>query len=254
MDKYAQKILYRDAGLPILNAVKFTAAEYRQNTKSTLNRIESALPYPVVVKPLNLGSSVGVGLANNRSELSSEIDLAAEFSAVVLAEQAVANLREINCAVLGDRDGAKPSECEEPISSDEILSYEDKYIAGSKSSASKGMSSLKRLLPAPLTPEQKSLVQHCAVQAFHALGCSGVARVDFLMDKNSGEIWVNEINTIPGSLAFYLWEASGVKYQQLLDELVALAFKRQREDANSNYTIETGILSNYTGGYKSAKN
>jgi len=253
MDKYAQKTLYRDAGLPVLDAIKFSANEFRNNTKLTIERIEASISYPVVIKPLNLGSSVGVKLAGTRAELTDAIELAAEFSAVILAEKAIPNLREINCAVLGDRDSAKASECEEPIGSDEILSYEDKYIAGPKNSASKGMATLKRLLPAPITPEQKEKVKNYAIKAFLALGCSGVARIDFLMDKETEELYVNEINTIPGSLAFYLWEASGVKYSELLDELIALAYKRQREDAESNYTIETGILQSYTDGSKTAK-
>ncbi|MDR3148821.1 MAG: D-alanine--D-alanine ligase, partial [Oscillospiraceae bacterium] len=257
MDKYAQKTLYRAAGLPVLNAVKFTAREFSLNQTDVITRIETNVGYPVIIKPLNLGSSVGVKFAADRTALEDAIDFASEFSPVLLAEQAVANLREINCSVLGDRDSARASECEEPLGTGEILSYEDKYISGAKdvsktgdSAGSKGMASLKRLLPAPVTPEQRELIQDYAVKAFHALGCAGVARIDFLMDSMTGEIWVNEINTIPGSLSFYLWEASGVKYPELLDELVSIALKRDRENKEHNYEIETGILANFTGGGK----
>ena len=139
---------------------------------------------------------------------------------------------------------------------DEILSYEDKYISGGKGSkgGSKGMQSLKRLLPAPISPELREKIRHYACEAVLALDCSGGSRRDFLMNDKTGEVWVNEINTIPGSLAFYLWEATGKPYAQLLDEMVSLALKRSRSAAELNYSIDTGILKNFTaGGSKGSK-
>ncbi|MDR2361010.1 MAG: D-alanine--D-alanine ligase [Oscillospiraceae bacterium] len=252
MDKYVQKALYRAAGLPVLNAVKFTAREFGLNQSAVSAQIESEVGYPLVVKPLNLGSSIGVKLANDRAELESAIEFAAEFCPVLLAEKAAVNPREINCAVLGDRDFAKASECEEPLGLGDILSYDDKYSVGAKD-GTKGMASLKRLLPAPITPEQRTRIQDYAVRAFQTLDCSGTARVDFLIDGVTEEIRVNEINTIPGSLSFYLWEASGIKYPALLDEMVTLALKRARETAEHSYEIKTGILSAFTGGSKTGK-
>ncbi|MDR0818775.1 MAG: D-alanine--D-alanine ligase, partial [Oscillospiraceae bacterium] len=148
MDKYASKALFRDAGLPVVHGLRFTANEFVKNPDKVIAMLEWKLPYPMIVKPLDLGSSVGVGLAKDKRELHDAIENAAEYSSLLLAEAAVTKLREINCSVLGDRDGAEASECEEPLGSAQILSYEDKYAGGD--GGSKGMSSLKRLLPAPI--------------------------------------------------------------------------------------------------------
>lgn len=254
MDKFAMKALFRERGLPVLPCLRFTGHDLADGCEAAADKIMESIGLPVVVKPVNLGSSVGIRLAKDRDALIDALDYAAGFASAVLAEKAVENLREINCAVLGDFDGVAASECEEPIMGDEILSYEDKYISGGKSSGgSKGMQSLKRLLPAPISPELREKVRHYACEAFLALDCSGVARIDFLMDDKSGEIWVNEINTIPGSLAFYLWEAAGKQYSELLDEMVALALKRSRSAAELSYSIDTGILRNFIGGSKGSK-
>ena len=174
----------------------------------------------------------------------------------MLAERAVPHLREINCAVLGDRDEAIPSACEVPAGSDEILSFRDKYLSGGskKSGASAGMSSLKRRCPAEIGDELTEKVQTLAVQTFKTLGCTGVARIDFLNNTETGELWVNEINTIPGSLAFYLWEAAGVSFAELMDRLVELAFKRQREREALSFDFSSNILSAVNlGGSKGGK-
>lgn len=250
MDKFAMKALFRERGLPVLPCLRFTSRDLSQGCEEAADKVIAEIGLPVVVKPVNLGSSVGIRLAKDRDALIDALDYAVGFASTVLAEKAVENLREINCAVLGDFDSVAASECEEPIMGDEILSYEDKYISGGKGSkgGSKGMQSLKRLLPAPISPELREKIRHYACEAFLALDCSGVSRIDFLMNDKTGEVWVNEINTIPGSLAFYLWEATGKPYAQLLDEMVSLALKRSRSAAELNYSIDTGILKNFTGG------
>lgn len=250
MDKFAMKALFRERGLPVLPCLRFTSRDLAEGCEKAADSIIDALGLPVVVKPVNLGSSVGIRLAKDRDALIDALDYAVGFASAVLAEKAVDNLREINCAVLGDFDGVEASECEEPIMGDDILSYEDKYISGGKGSkgGSKGMQSLKRLLPAPIDAELREKIRRYACEAFLALDCSGVSRIDFLMDGKSGQVWVNEINTIPGSLAFYLWEAGGKPYARLLDEMVSLALKRSRSAAELNYSIDTGILKNFIGG------
>ena len=253
MDKYAQKLLYRSAGLPALEALLLEAAEDRE---AFCLKAEESLGYPMIVKPLDLGSSVGIRLAHDRAGLLEALDYAFSFAPTVLTERAVRNLRALNCAVLGDREEARASEVEEPIMGDEILSYEDKYVSGGKggkTGASKGMRGLKRLLPAPIDEELREGIRTAAVKAFKALGCSGVARIDFLMDKETGEYWINEINTNPGSLSFYLWEPVGLPYPRLLDELVKLALKRERQRGSYHHEIETGILAGFTGGGKAGK-
>ncbi|MCR5637078.1 MAG: D-alanine--D-alanine ligase [Clostridiales bacterium] len=250
MDKYVMKTVLKDNGIPVLDCKVYTSYAYEQGAEGIINDIEDNFDYPVIIKPINLGSSVGIKKASNREELEDALELAFEFSLKVLCERAIVNLKEINCAVLGDGEEAEASECEEPITGDEILSYKDKYM----DNGSKGMSGLKRRMPADITNEQRDCVRDMAVKAFKCLGCGGVARIDFMMDTKTEEIFVNEINTIPGSLSFYLWEPLGIKYDELLDRLVSLALKRERERAALHFSFETNVLSGVTlGGAKGAK-
>lgn len=246
MDKYLMKGALNHAGIPVLPALPFSGKEYALNSEAVAERIENGIGYPVIVKPVNLGSSVGISRADNRDKLIAALDEAFGFAARVLVEKAVTPLREINCSVLGDADDARPSVCEEPVNSDEILSYRDKYLSGGKNAKlgkSGGMSDLKRRCPAEIPDEMAKTVQELAVKTFRALGCTGVARIDFLNNPETGELWVNEINTIPGSLSFYLWEAAGVSFDKLLDEMITLAFKRHRNRAALSFDYDTNILS-----------
>ena len=243
MDKFATKMLLKEAGIPVLDCLRFSQSDAK-DTAAMIKAIEEKFGYPVIVKPVNLGSSVGISRAKNAAELEEALGTAFMFASRVLVEPAVQNLREVNCSVLGDAEEAIPSECEEPVASDEILSYSDKYLEGSsKSGGSKGMASLKRKIPADISPELKKKIQETAVEAFKFLDCAGVVRIDFLTDRETGEFWLNEINTIPGSLSFYLWEPAGVKYPELLDRLIALALKRYRKESDIVYSFDTNILS-----------
>lgn len=241
MDKFAQKAIMSENGIPVLPAKCFDMKRYNKEQKNILEDIEKNIEYPMIVKPVNLGSSVGIKKVKNREELEEAIDYGFEFSMRVLVEHAVQNLREINCSVLGDFENARPSECEEPVSVDEILSYQDKYLSGEKG-GSKGMSSTKRKLPADIPSEISNKIKDYAVRTFKALGCNGVVRIDFLMDDSTKEIWVNEINTMPGSMAFYLWEATGLKYKNMLEQVINLGLKRKREEENVTYSFDTNVL------------
>ena len=196
---------------------------------------------------------MGIRLVKDADGLDEALDYAFSFSPRVVVEKAVQPLRELNCAVLGDSEEAEASEVEEPVMGDEILSYRDKYEGGAKGEGSKGMSGLSRLLPAPISPELREKVRTLAVRAFRALDLSGVARIDFLMNAETEELYINEVNTIPGSLSFYLWEPVGLSYTALLDRMVSLALKRERQRASFRSEIETGILKNFSGGAKGAK-
>ncbi len=255
MDKYAMKCVFADSGIPVLPASVVNIKEFTKDQNSVISLIESKTQYPVIVKPVNLGSSVGIRKAKDRDELLEALDYAFTFAMKVLVENAITELKEINCSVLGDYEDAEASECEEPVAQDEILSYQDKYVGGAKSSGGKsGMASLKRKIPADITKEQREEVRNMAVKAFKALGCAGVVRIDFMLDKSTGKIYLNEINTIPGSLAFYLWEPVGVKYTAMLDKLVELALKRARENKSITYSFDTNILENASfGGSKGSK-
>lgn len=241
MDKYVMKTVLKDNEIPVLDCVTLNVREYQSDETAAMNKVENRIAYPVIVKPVNLGSSVGIKVAKDKEQLREALEYAFTFGAKVLVERAIMNLREINCAVLGDYEEAEASECEEPISSDEILSYEDKYVAGSKS-GSEGMRTAKRELPANLTPERREEIRQMAVKTFQVLNCSGVSRIDFMIDQDTDKVYVNEINPIPGSLAFYLWEALGKPYAELLDDMVKLALKRQREEKSMMTSFDSNIL------------
>ncbi len=244
MDKYVMKILLKEAGFPVLDCCRFSSFDLDRIDKCA-DEVEKKFGYPVIVKPINLGSSVGISKASDRDGLVKSIESAFEFSDRILVEPAVVQLKEINCSVVGDSESAEASVCEEPVqaSDEDILSFEQKYVGGGKSGGSKGMASLKRKIPAEISQEQENTIRTLAVDAFRYLGCNGVTRIDFMIDMATDKIYINEINTIPGSLAFYLWEAKGVKYPALLEKMIQLALKRHRQGQKINYTFDNNILS-----------
>lgn len=253
MDKYIMKTVLKECNVPVLDAQLYTLSDYAE-IDALLDRVENELGYPVIVKPVNLGSSVGISVAKNRIELANSVDDAFKYATKVLIEHAITNLREINCSVLGDENEAMASECEEPLHTKDILSYEDKYVSNAKGGGSKGMASVSRKIPADLTAEKREEVRELAVKSFKALGCNGVSRIDFMIDEDSGSLYFNEINTIPGSLAFYLWEPIGVSYKELLDRMIQLALKRVRTEESLTFTFDTNILNQASfGGSKGGK-
>ena len=253
MDKAVFKDVLKSAGLPVLDCVRFTSREYMLDGGNITEKIKSTVGFPLIVKPVNLGSSVGITKVETEAELDEAIRLAASFADKILAEHAVENLREINCSVLGDVDECSASVCEEPIMHDKILSYKDKYEGGSKDGQSKGMASLGRKIPADIPDELSGKIRDISCKIFKAIGASGVVRIDYLLNDKTGEIYANEINTIPGSLAFYLWDATGIKYRDLIDKLVDTAFRRERKRENLKFTIDTNILSGVSFGSKGSK-
>ncbi len=250
MDKITMKMILQACDVPVVDYVWFSDREWFDKRDGLIEKIETKLGYPVIVKPANLGSSVGIGRAVNRAELIEKIDNAEIYSARIVVEDMVEELQEINCSVLGDVDEYQSSVCEEPIKSGEILSYEDKYMGGTKSA--KGMQASEKRIPADLPADVTARVQFLAGETFRVLSCHGVSRVDVIIDRKSGDIFVNEINTIPGSLSFYLWEASGISFAELMDKLVQLAFKRQRQAAMKTVSYDMNIF-NLTGGLKGGK-
>ena len=260
MDKYVMKTVLKDNDIPVLDCLVFDLLDY-SNPKLIKEKVLQKFEYPVIIKPIDLGSSIGIKKASNDEELIDAIDYAFTFATKILIERAVVNLREINCAVMGDYEEMVASECEEPISSDEILSFNDKYLSGSKSKSgklgvksatSKGMSSLQRKLPADLSDEKREEIRELAKRTFKVLGCNGVARIDFILDGD--KVYVNEINTIPGSLAFYLFKAINIPYEEELDKMISLALKREREENAVTFSFDSNILENVNiGGVKHSK-
>ena len=228
MDKITMKMILRESGIPVVDYAWFSDKEWLSERDDVLVRCE-ALNYPLIVKPANLGSSVGIKAVHNREELVEAVDNAIRYSKRIIVEVLVERLKEINCSVLGDYYDCKASVCEAPVRSGEILSYEDKYLGGGKNKPSEGMHSTVREIPARLSDEVTDYIRTTACKTFRVLACDGVSRIDFMIDEATNNIYVNEINTIPGSLSFYLWEATGVPFDELVDTLIGVAFKRKRD-------------------------
>jgi D-alanine-D-alanine ligase len=230
MDKVIQKAVLSAHGLPIVDYIAVLRARWLAESDAVLAGIERQLRYPMFTKPANAGSSVGVAKAHDREELRQGMDLAARFDRKLLIETGV-DAREIECAVLGN-DEPIASVPGEVIPSNEFYDYSAKYVDNA--------SGLE--IPAQLTEEQTKEVQSLAIRAFTAIDCAGMARVDFFLDRPTGEFYVNELNTIPGftEISMYpkLWEASGLPYPQLLDRLIDLAIERRDDKRRSQTRYE----------------
>ncbi|MDE6116492.1 MAG: D-alanine--D-alanine ligase [Duncaniella sp.] len=247
MDKITMKMILSACDIPVINYVWFTDKQWFAQRDALIEKIESKIGYPVIVKPANLGSSVGIGRAANREQLIEKVEIAEKYTSRIIVEYMVDNLKEINCSVLGDCDEYQSSVLEEPIKSAEILSYEDKYMGGTK--GAKGMQASQKRIPADLPVDMTERIRYLAGETFRVLSCHGVSRIDFIVDDDSNEIYVNEINTIPGSLSFYLWEATGISFDKLMDKLVHLALKRKREQGQKTVSYDQNIFS-LSGGAK----
>ncbi len=239
MDKIVTKAMLGAANLPIVPYIWFHAKTFHKHSQEWKEKIAN-LGYPIIVKPANLGSSVGISKVQNENELDEAISLATQFSQRILVEKMVVDLREINCSVIGNYEHCEPSECEEPLRSGEILSYQDKYV--SKTGTSKGMQTLKRKVPADLSLELSRQIKEFALKTFQTLDCAGVARIDFLFDTSTNQIFVNEINTIPGSLSFYLWEATNKSFIALINNLLEIAWNSHREKSNLTVSYQANIF------------
>ena len=247
MDKVTMKMILKDCGIPVVDYVWFTDKQWYKQKDALIEQVESKIGYPVIIKPANLGSSVGISKAATREELIESVENAEKFSTRIIVEDMVENLKEINCSVLGDCDEYQMSILEEPIKSGDFLSYEDKYMGGTKTT--QGMQASQKRIPADLPKEMTERIQFLAGETFRVLSCHGVSRVDVIVDGKTNEIFVNEINTIPGSLSFYLWEATGISFDKLMDKLVQLALKRKREAGLKTTNFDQNIF-NLSGGAK----
>lgn len=238
MDKIIMKAVFREAGLPIVKYVWFSRQKWQEQPEEMVQTIETNLNYPLFVKPANLGSSVGITKVQSREDLYFALDVASHYDRRLLVEESVEGSIEINCSVLGN-EAPTPSVCEQPVSWEEFLSYDDKYMRGGKA---EGMKGAARRIPAPISEELTAQVQDMAVRAFKALDCRGVARVDFLLRQEDDELFINEINTLPGSISFYLWEPLGISPSQLVDRLVELAFEAHEEKHKTTYSYDSNLL------------
>jgi D-alanine-D-alanine ligase len=237
LDKILSKLLFRGAGLPTVEATWFTRRQWLQNEAAVAARVESALSYPVVVKPAAAGSSVGIARAASTPELRRAVGQAVQFGTRVLVERAVEDRLEVQCAVLGNHD-LTVSECEELVRAADIVSYEDKYLR--RVETTEEIDIAPSHIPARIPEELARQVKALALEAFRALDARGIARVDFLVDRPGLRPYVNEVNTLPGSLCLRLWEASGVKPVELIRRLLTLAVEAHGEKGASRFESQEG--------------
>ena len=246
-DKVVLKDVLKANDIPVVDSLWFYDNEYLLDKDKVISKIKK-MGLPVVVKPACLGSSVGITFVKDESKLEEAIDEAVSYDKKVLVEKAVSNLVEVNCSVLGNYENQEPSVIEEVMSDNDILTFSDKYEGNSKSKgASKGMVNTDRIIPARIDKELIKKVEELSVKTFKVLNLSGVVRIDYLIDTKTKNVYVNEPNIIPGSLAFYLWEAKGKKYTELLDDLVKLAIKDYKSKEKKTCSFDTNILKNFNG-------
>lgn len=255
-DKVFMKAIFEKEDLPLSKYVWFYDSEYKTDKDEVLKKI-SKLKYPLIVKPATTGSSIGISYAEDEAKLCEAIDDAINYDTKILVEEVVENLKEVNISVLGNYERQKLSVIEEVNGHNKFLTYEDKYIGGGKTKAkfgvksvpsckgSKGMLSASRKIPADLSDKLKEEVETVAKKAFKALGSSGCCRIDFLIDSKKNKVYVNEINSIPGSLAFYLWEPLGKDYTELLDDMINIGIKDYKKRSSKTYTFDTNILQGF---------
>ena len=249
-DKILQKQVLKENGVNVVKYKWFYDTEYLNDPDKVINTLDK-LDYPLIVKPATLGSSVGISVAHDELELREFIVDAIEYDNKILVEEVVNNLRELNISVLGNSERQELSVIEEVGSKNELLTYEDKYIGGGKGKlkgiASKGMASAKRLIPADIDSSIENKVKDQALKTFRALNSSGVVRIDFLYDTKANEVYVNEINSIPGSLSFYLWEKTNKDYPELLDDIINLGIINYKNKSKKTTTFKSNILEGFNG-------
>lgn len=247
-DKVAMKQIMKSEGIPVVDFTWFFDTEYLDNKNDILKNIKK-LGYPVVVKPATLGSSVGITFVKKENDIEKAIEEAISYDNKIVVEKAVDNLIEVNASVLGNYESQKVSPLEEVMGLDEILSYSDKYLSGSKTkgSGSKGMASTNRIIPARISKDLTKDIQDTSKKVFRLLNLSGVCRIDYLIDKKTNKFYVNEPNTIPGSLSFYLWKEADLKYEDLLEEMINIAIKEYKNKSKKTMSFESNILSGFSG-------
>lgn len=245
-DKVLIKQVLKSANIPIVDYVWFYDVDYEIKREEYLNKIKK-LGYPVVVKPATLGSSVGINFVKNERVIEDAINEAMEYDRKIIVEKAVENLIEVNASVIGNYEHTEVSVLEEVFRNDNVLTYEDKYVGNGKTKGSKGMANTSRIIPANIDSSLTKKIQDTSLDVFKVLNFSGVVRIDYLIDGESKDYYVNEPNTIPGSLSFYLWDKTNKHYKELLDELITMSIREYKNKQKKNYSFDTNILKNLNG-------
>lgn len=256
-DKVFQKQILEAEKLPVPKYKWFYDSEYYEDENKIIEEIKK-LGFPVIVKPARQGSSIGIEVAKNEESLKEAILDAIKYDEKILVEKMVDNMMELNCSVLGSNSYMQTSAIEQVMGCDEILSFNDKYIGSDSSkgsskfsNGSKGMISASRVIPAKISDDLKNKIEETSKSAFKALGASGVVRIDYLYDKKADKLYINELNSIPGSLSFYLWTPLKKEYPELLDDMIGIAVKRYKNKMKKTTIFDSNILSSC--GVKGAK-
>ena len=250
MDKIVMKSIFRGCGLPVLPMAWFDKSQWHKAPRDVVLRIVEDIGFPCFVKPANLGSSIGISRASDEEGLKDAIQLALSYDRRVLVEKGIDNPVEINCSALGYAGDAEASLCEMPIGWQEFLTFDDKYLRGGKSQ--KGMESLNRRIPAPIDPALTMQIENMTLEIFRILDLKGVVRVDYMLDGENN-LYVNEVNTIPGSMAFYLWEGRALPFPRLIDRLVDIAGQAHKDKHELSYSFDSNILNKIGQGTKGSK-
>ena len=254
-DKTIMKDIWKEIDLPMTKYVWFYDTDYRQDKDAVLDKVKG-LKYPLIVKPATTGSSVGISFCDDINSLKEGIDEAVQYDTKIIVEEVVQNLKEVNIAVMGNYENQKVSAIEEVFSGNHFLTFQDKYIGNGKGklkgfkkgaikTSSKGMASANRKLPADLDPKMQKEIEEIAMKAFKALGSSGNSRIDFLVDEKTKKVYINEINSIPGSLAFYLWDAKDINFTQVLDDMIQIGIKDYKKRVSKTHSFESNILQGF---------
>ena len=256
MDKIAMRQLFRGYGFPTLDAHWFSRDEWESDADAVIAQSEQKLAYPMFVKPANLGSSIGISKVHDAASLREGIAVALSYDRRVLVERGIEKPVEVNCSVLGFGADIRASVCEMPVSWQEFLTFDEKYLRGGKTVKEErkspgSMESLSRQIPAPIGEEKTERIQALSRDIFRALDCCGVVRIDYMIEGDI--IYVGEINTIPGSLAFYLWEPDDVPFSVLLDQLIAFAYTAHAEKNRAVFAFDSDVLHNTLAGSKGVK-
>lgn len=254
-DKAVMKQILEYEKIPMVDWMYFYDFDFNKDRQKYID-LANEIGYPLILKPANLGSSIGIEVAHNEEEFIEKVKIVSEYDSKIVVEHMIKNLKEINCSVMGLIDDAKASPIEEVLKEDEILSFENKYLGNgkgtkgakkipTKDTGSKGMASTTRKVPADLSLEDTNYIKELALKTFKVLNASGCVRIDFMIDKDNNEIYVNEINSIPGSLAFYLWKEEGIEFDKECDILIENALKRYRKQEKMTFSFDTNILSTF---------
>lgn len=245
MDKALTKILMKDAGIPTTKFIYFYKKDWEENKSKIISQIQ-VMQWPVFVKPVHLGSSIGIGKvkAGEMKDLENKIEVALHYDEKVLVEEGVENLMDVTCCVIGN-ENMRASLLQESVFKDDLFNFEDKYI--SEGGAQTGKATNNLIIPARLDETTTSAIQEAAKAVYKALGCSGIARVDFLYNKQTKQFFANEVNPLPGTLYHHLWKASGLELDGLLQELIKFGEERYNQKRQVTFTFESSVLKQLRG-------